>query len=735
MIPVLYPANATDYTTNGIGRLSECTYCSVTEERNGVFELELEIPTTAKYFDEIEEERIIVAQPRPGAYGQPFRVYSISKPLNGVVTVYARHISYELNKIVAMPFTASSCAAALVAMKSAAATTCPFDFWTDKVASGTINVKQPTEMRGLLGGQDGSILDVYGTGEYEFDGYTVKLWQNRGIDRGVSIRYGKNLTELNDTTDTSNVYTGIVPFYHSDIATVVLPERVLWGTHKDDYPYGMVKAVDFSSDFETPPKVAQLRAAGQAYINRSTGWQINNNIKVSFVNLADTEEYKSTAALQRVNLCDTVTVVHPALNVEATAKVVKVVYDCINERYTSMELGATRTNLSQAITDEIMEDVPTTSMLQQAIDHANKMITGGLGGYIVMEYNADGQPEELLIMNTPDKATATSVWRWNLGGLGHGSSYATPASDIALTADGKINASMITTGQLNADIIKTGTITGQAQGTTMTIDVDEGVITLGNKSLRVTAGNFKLDANGNVDITGKITATSGKIGDCTIGDGLQYGKTSVNDVRGGMYLGKDGFAVGKRGDYTGFMVTADGTPLSNYLAFCDDAGHRSRYGLWCDAEARIASGGAINVNTEALQTNLMHGTSIIDSYEGAVSDIRLKKNVYSLDASESLAFVMALRPVRYEYNDEIQSQSRFREGVRHGLIAQEVREAIGESADERGVVFRQDDGYFSLRYDDLIGDLIAVAQEQQRRIDALESRLAHVEKLLEGDLK
>lgn len=596
MIPILFASTTADFNTNGIGRLAESTYCTVTEERNGVFELEMQLPITAKHFDSITEESVIVAQPRPGADGQPFRVYSISKPMNGVVTVYARHISYELNKIIAMPFTASSCAGAFAMFAAQAATACPFTFWTDKVVTANFRLQQPTAMRSVLGGTAGSFLDVFGTGEYEFDGYDVKLHQNRGSDRGVTIRYGKNLTDLNDTTDTTNVYTGIVPFYKSDLATVVLPEKVLWGEHRNDYPYGMVKAVDLTSQFENPPTVAQLRTAGTAYLSRSTGWQIANNLKISFVNLADTEEYKNIAVLERVNLCDTVTVVHPVVGVEATAKVVKAEYDVLQERYKSLELGAARTNLGQAITDTILDEVPTTSMMQDAIDHANAMITGGLGGYIQYEFNANGQPIEMLILNKLDKAQATSVWRWNLGGLGHGSSYDTPASDIALTADGKINASMITTGQLNANIIKTGVIKG-VQGS-MQIDVDAGTITLGNKALRITAGNFQLDSNGNVTITGTITAASGsKLGAWTVSNAAIWRTHDTYNTAGGMYFGTSGlslsdkFRVSSAGAMTASNVNITGGGIN-----IDDKFVVSNAGKMTAKDVSI-TGGGININS------------------------------------------------------------------------------------------------------------------------------------------
>lgn len=820
MIPILYATTATTFDHNGIGRLSECTYCAVTEERNGVFELEMELPTTAKYFNDITVESVIVAQPRPGASGQPFRVYQITKPINGVVTLYARHISYELNKIIAMPFTASTCAAAFATFASKAATPCPFTFWTDKVVTANFRLQTPEAMRAILGGMSGSFLDVFGAGEYEFDGYNVKLYQNRGTDRGVTIRYGKNLTALEDSTDTENVYTGIVPFYHTDLATVTLPERVLWGEHKNDYPYGMTKPLDLSSEFEQPPTVAQLRTAAQSYLNKSTGWQIKNNIKISFVNLADTEEYKNIAVLERVNLCDTVTVLHPGIGVEATAKVVKVVYDVLQERYTSLELGATRTNLSQAITETIMEDVPTTSMMQEAIDHANKMITGGLGGYIVYNFNANGQPEELLIMNTPDKATATSVWRWNMGGLGHGSSYDTPASDIALTADGKINASMITTGKLNANIIQTGIIKGQAQGSTMQINVDTGIITLGNKALRITAGNFQLNSNGDVTITGKITTTSGsKLGAWTVSDsaiwrgnstfgnaaGMYFGvnglslsnkfkvasngtttiggKTSFNDSVAGIYLSSnDGIAIGAYAGGsggTGFRASQSGRVEVGCIYFYTGNGtETAQYGLWAKGSKRIGSGGGCDFNSELddechlrgvtyigegggganvyggmrlsgdLNFDTSHGYNIwgVDAIgaRGAIeagsvkaggaqfngvnsgacsllSDERTKEDIEPLE--DSAEFIEKLRPVRFKFKD--------RDGYHHGFIAQEVRELLPDDCD---IVTETPNGMFGLRYQEIIADLVAVVQKQQKQIDRLESRMRVFEELyMEGD--
>lgn len=190
MKPRLYPENETNFESNGLGPLSDALACTVEENRNGAFELSMEYPVTGALFDELKHGSIIFAPPNDSSEPQPFRVYGKSTPLSGVVTVRAKHISYQLSHIPVSPFTAGSCAAALQGLKTNAVEPCPFDFWTDKETVATFTVKEPASARSLLGGVAGSVLDVYG-GEYEFNRYTVKLHKARGTDSGVVIAYGK----------------------------------------------------------------------------------------------------------------------------------------------------------------------------------------------------------------------------------------------------------------------------------------------------------------------------------------------------------------------------------------------------------------------------------------------------------------------------------------------------------------------------------------------------------------
>lgn len=488
MIPILYDYAERKFTTNGIGRLSDCISCTVTEERNGIYECEFKYPITGEHYSEIKEGMVIGVTHDESGDIQPFDIYAHQAPIDGVVTFNAHHVSYRLSNVVIMPFTASSPSAALAGIESHSANPNPFLFWTDKGGSGTFEVEKPDYCRALLGGQEGSILDAFGGGDYEWDRFTVKLHASRGTQTQVQIRYGKNLSDITEKTDTSSTYNAIVPFWLSTEGILVtLPEQVIvysgatlyetnLTTHNSliirdhlgnpiTVTYQQINAVpfDMSSDFQEQPTVNQLRTAAISKFNSSQAWLPQQNIDVDFVQLWQTDEYKDYAPLQRVKLCDTVSVFYDALGVNAVdMRVVKTVWNTLLDRYDSIELGQLSSTLAQTIAGPIesqIKDTVTTSMLAEAVQHATDLIRGGLGGYIVMKPNAQGQPEELLIMDTPDINTAVNVWRWNLGGLGHShSGYNGPYDDVALTQDGKINANMITTGRLNANYIQGGTL-------------------------------------------------------------------------------------------------------------------------------------------------------------------------------------------------------------------------------------------------------------------------------------
>lgn len=473
MKPILYPAGETDFINNGLGRLSEATKCLVTEERNGQYELEMVYPITGLHYKEICEERIIAARHDDTGDVQPFRIYKITRPMNGKVTVYARHISYQLSKVTVMPFTASTCANALQGMLTNAEGDCPFSIWTDRLLEANFSVTEPATFRSLLGGVAGSILDVYGPGEYEWDKFTVKFHTQRGNDESVMIRYGKNMTDVKKTTDTSSIWTGVLPFWSGmddaqNAVLVTLPERVIYSDAVQDYVYRMVVPLDMSTSFEEQPTVEQLRSAAQSYVTNNAHTSIPTSIDVSFVALWQTEEYKDVAPLQKLKLCDTVTVYHKGLGIENKAKIVSVTYDALLERYEKMTIGEVKASLNdsiRSISEEIKKDVPTTTSINQAISLATNILTGSQGGNIMINTNAQGQPVEILALNTADISTATKVLRLNKDGLSFSTTGYTGTYTTVLSMSGELAAELIK-GVFDAALIKKGILADKVSNVT-----------------------------------------------------------------------------------------------------------------------------------------------------------------------------------------------------------------------------------------------------------------------------
>lgn len=485
MKPILYEVGETAFTSNGLGRLADCITCTVTEERNGIYECQFTYPVSGAMFSQITEGRIVGVIHDDAHDIQPFDIYARSAPLNGIVTFYAHHISYRLGNIILKPMSAASCAAALAAIPGNTYNACPFTFWTDKSTNATFTNAVPSAVRAILGGQVGSILDVYGTGDYEFDKFAVKLHMNRGSDNGVAIRYGVNLTDLTQDVDVSAAYTAVVPYWlgaEGDLVT--LPEGYVARTGMAVVPVPL----DLSADFEEMPTVEQLREKATARLSSSRAWLPRENIKVRFIDLSHTEEYKNVAALQRVRLCDSVSVYCGDLDVNAVSmKVVRVVFNVLTEMYDEIELGDPRTTLAQTIAaqfEDITADLPTTaqvrSMLSQGVDSATAQITGALGGFVRFIYDANGKMQEIVIMDTDDISTARKVWRWNSGGLGFSSNGYNGPYGTAITQDGAIVADYITSGVVNADLIRAGTITSPVGGAYW--DLDNGIFVIGSNA-------------------------------------------------------------------------------------------------------------------------------------------------------------------------------------------------------------------------------------------------------------
>lgn len=353
MIPILYESDETAFVTNGLYRLTDAVSCVVTEERNGIYELDLEYPLKGAHFDEIILGRIIAATHDEDGDIQPFDIVSYSKPINGIVTFHAVHISYRQSFITAYGTNINSLSAAFEMLRNGKPSN-PFTYSTDMTgATGYVGAGDgvPRSVKELLGGIEGSILDTF-NGEYKFDLFNVSLLNERGQLQPYTIRYGVNLVDYTDEMDYSESYNSCIPYwagtdnYENDV--VVKGNRVDAGV---PYYNGRTDCVplDLTEKFETKPTAAQLQTEAASYLAANQPYLPTQSITIDFVRLEDTSEYAEIRDLVNCRLCDYLTVVFPRYNMDGIFKIVKVEYDVLLERYKTVELGTLPVTLSSAL--------------------------------------------------------------------------------------------------------------------------------------------------------------------------------------------------------------------------------------------------------------------------------------------------------------------------------------------------------------------------------------------------
>lgn len=346
MIPILYGTTETAFATQGKGSLSDATSCLVTEELNGIYELEFQYPISGFLYNEmVTNGGLVYCTHDDTGSKQAFEIYKYSAPIDGLVTFYAQHISYRLNKIVVKPFTATSCADAVSKIVTNSMQTNPFTFSTDKTVAAAFSTDVPMSARALLGGVEGSLLDRYG-GDLKFDNFNVSLLVNRGSASGATVKYGRNLTDLTKDHDESEIYNAVVPYWKGGDGAVVWYNGTVVAAGQTAK---QVVALDLSSYFTDPPTTAQLQTKAAQYLADNTPWIPNENVTVSFFPLWQDPEFAKFASFDKVSLGDTLTVEYTALKVSGMARVVKTVYNVLADRFDSIEVGKLKATLADTL--------------------------------------------------------------------------------------------------------------------------------------------------------------------------------------------------------------------------------------------------------------------------------------------------------------------------------------------------------------------------------------------------
>ena len=558
MNPILYAKNETDFSHMGIGVLSDTISCQVTQDA-GCYELEMEYPIGGIHFDSIEHScwLKVICPPRMEESPQLFYIVHISKPLNKKVTILAHHISYKLNFIPIKPFVeneAYTVSNLFTMLKNKATEDFPFTFETDKGAYVVrMSRPYPVMAMSLLGGQEGSLLDIAG-GEFIWDNYKVIFKDEVGEDYGYELRYGVNVTDLKQEENISDTITGVVPYWYNEgynnepDILVMLPETTLYSSNASDYPFKRSVTVDFSSELEAtydedhnmvPPTVAQLRTATQEYISVAGIGVPKVSIDVSMENLARSAEYEYLKPLQQVKLYDIVTVIFPLLHIQKKAKVIKTVFDVQRQKYISITIGERQASLSDRVvtTSNINDVVKSSSVMttlegqvkremasidqeliafdtsiRQKIDDdikaSSEAIMGGKGGYVVLGQSTETDPphvDEIYIMDTDNQQTAHSVIRLNKNGIGFSNNGINGTYTSAWTIDGSFNANYISGKTVTALTIGTATLNA---GNVNSCRIEGGYI----GGTVIEAGKYlQFNYTNSNSTTGRVTVGSGTV--------------------------------------------------------------------------------------------------------------------------------------------------------------------------------------------------------------------------------
>lgn len=352
MIPILYEKDETQFTSNGLGRLRDCISCEVTEERNGIYECSFEYPVDGAHFSEITPGRIIKVTHDETGEAEPFDIVGASKPIDGLVTFHAVHVSYRQLYLTAYGKNINSLEQAFSMLRNAQPSN-PFEYSADFESTAFMAAADgvPRSVRQMLGGVQGSVLDAYG-GEFEFTGFSVILHRQRGTHRDFTVRYGVNLLDYTEEVDYSGCYSSCIPYWtgqdDSGNDVTVVAGRTEYGGEtyngRDD-----CIPLDLTDKFETKPTTAQLQEMARTVMHLKQPTLPGQNIKVDFIRLQDMPEYEQFAGLMECNLCDTINVVFPRYDMQGEFKIVRTVWDVLAERYVEMELGALQTSLAEAL--------------------------------------------------------------------------------------------------------------------------------------------------------------------------------------------------------------------------------------------------------------------------------------------------------------------------------------------------------------------------------------------------
>lgn len=449
----IYLQNETDFTHNGLGFLTDILNAKVEDNLNGDYSLVFEYKINGKLSEYLVNENIVRCKVADGT-NQLFLIKNVIKTFNSI-QVTCRHIFYQLLDNFVEDVAPTNLSPQLFLQWVLDRTNYENNFVAHSDISATKSARyvrrNPVDC--ILGDTDNSMVNLFG-GELKRDNFDIYFNSRIGSDKGVKLIIGKNVTGINITVDTNSVHTKIMPQGYDGL---LLPEKYVNSILINNYVTPKIYKVEFGDIKYDPEDETAYHTEEEAYeaLRNAVEDLFNSgidkptiNVKIDWIELSKTNEYKDYVNLERVNLGDTITI--DLLGTQYQSRVIKTIYNPLNDKTETFEIGTPKANLSTSTNQIIkqLEKATPSSILAEAQKNATDQLTKAMGGYVYKTEN------ELFIMDTNDKKTAQKVWRWNLNGLGYSSSGINGPFETAITQDGQIVADFITTGKLNTAVIE-----------------------------------------------------------------------------------------------------------------------------------------------------------------------------------------------------------------------------------------------------------------------------------------
>ena len=673
---ILYEYTETAFTNNGLGCLNDATSCVVSETLNGEYELEMEYPVNGIHYSDIQLRRIIFAKPNSYDRAQPFRIYSISKPIGGLVTVNAEHISYDMSGLPvrgAIEHYAWYVKDVFDHIKNNSVYPCPFTFSSDITEEKkAISLSKPRSVKAFLGTDEG-LLSLFG-GEWEFDRYNAILHKERGQNRGVSIEYGKNLTDVTQDEACSEMYTAVYPYYYQeDDGLQRLDEDVVKIL---DTTYNNVCVLDLTSEFDEMPTQDQLRAKTQEYIKDNKLGEPKVSLKVSFIRNPEVIE-----ALQDVRLGDTVGVKFIKIGVNTTSRCINYEFNVLTEQYNSIGLGEPTKTI-----------VDTMTSTNTRIDAANSAI----------DDTQNDLDDEIDRATDAEGALSTRIDKTD--------------SDITL----EVTRAKSAEGQLDASLqLKLGRDENDQVVSMINASADQ--ISLRGNRLIIDSNNFQLDGDGHVYIVESLGFKASAYGENMDIIGL--------DGKGNPLLQNARIDLDSVSDWYG-----DNIATENYV---DDAITSIPDPPVKNITTYPTGTHTGNIKKAIRFLNVIGGSNGTYQIHGEVytietgSDRRIKDHITDLPEELESAY-LNLHPVKFRYKPGLKSSDSSQ--YHYGFISQELEKALSDvgirecdtslyeylpvDTDEH-VDLYVDDKLHHVNYRELHALHVQMIQKQQHEIESL----------------